>query len=238
MVRIRRRIILVGYSALLFLVLGATAGVLIFFMGGANLNLTDRLAVIGDLLAGGALLLSFIAALLAVQAYAAATGLPSLSVQVWFGASSKNIPVFTANEEENGWLAIGAPNRQTVAQISIYNAGLYSARNPVVVLRLEGMFVRGIQDFAEWAAVDAEEGFGVTGLQWDGGGDYSVHSKSVRKLPTLDLMGLCYVPEWGKPGLRLELLAEAGYRRLVQIPVSISSGVDTGDDEFSAGSWV
>jgi hypothetical protein len=166
----RRRVFLIGYVALLLLVLGVTAGGLTVFTEGGHLDLANRLTMIGDIIAGSALLLSFCAALLALLAYAAATGLPSLSVQVWFGASRKNFPVFTSRREENGWLVVGPPSRQTEARISIYNRGLYSARNPILIVKLEAMFVHDAQNFPDWVAVDEEHGFGVTSWQWDGGG--------------------------------------------------------------------
>jgi hypothetical protein len=216
---IRRRVILTGYATLLLVVLGVTVAVVLITSGG-RFGLPDRIAVIGDIIAGSALLLSLIAALLALQAYAAATGLPELAVQVWFGASSKNQPVFTAKAQDNGWLVVSEPSRQTVARISLCNRGVYSARNPALVITLDGMFLPDTGPLSEWVAINTEDMLGVTGLQWDGGGDYSVHGKSVRRLPSLELAGLCHAPDRGQPALRLEMLADGGYRRVVSIPVS------------------
>ena len=56
-------------------------------------------------------------------------------------------------------------------------------------------------------------------FQWDGGGDYSIHGRSARRLPDIDLGVLFYKSEWGMPRMRIELLADGGYRRNLEVTV-------------------
>ena len=51
-----------------------------------------------------------------------------------------------------------------------------------------------------------------------GGGDYSIHGKSVRKLPDLWLYRLRKVASWPDPLIKVQLLAD-GYSKEISIPV-------------------
>jgi hypothetical protein len=71
----RRRVAL-GFYAVLLAVAGAIGAVIVSLMSSRSVALSDRPAETGDWLAGGTLALAAIAELVALQAYASATGLP------------------------------------------------------------------------------------------------------------------------------------------------------------------
>jgi hypothetical protein len=210
--RFRRRSVLLAYAALLMVIIGATIAFLIVIGSVAHIQFTNRIALAGIVIATSTLLLAVIAALVALQAFATATGLPDLRLQVCFDYSEKNVPVFQAFETPSGWLQTGAPAGQTLGRIWLRNLSDYSARNPAVVVRLQDMYMNVSGPENDWSLIESDVR-GVTGVQWDGGPGYSIHGKSVRVLPTLDLGDLRYIPGRGRPTIRFEILAEGGYRR-------------------------
>jgi hypothetical protein len=205
--------------ALLLGVAGATAA-LVESVSSSSVSFADRLAEIGDLLAGGTLLLALIAAAVALIAYANATGLPHLEFKICFEFSEPNRPAFRASITENGWLKANT-FKQTMGTISLQNTSGYTARNPAVIVRFNGMaFLPGQYSASrEWVTIAFANTIGITAVQWDGGPSYAIHGHSVRFLPTLDLHGLQHVPDWGDPSLSFVLLADGGYRREVKVPV-------------------
>jgi hypothetical protein len=80
----RRRVVLGFYAVLLLAVAGAIGSVIVSVMSSRPVALSDRLAETSDWLAGGTLALAAIAGLVALPAYASATGLPRLDVRCSF----------------------------------------------------------------------------------------------------------------------------------------------------------
>jgi hypothetical protein len=215
----RRRVLLSFYAVMLLVVVSATTSAVIFILSRRHILLADRTAEMGDVLAGSTLLLAFIAALIALHAYAAATGLPDLRLQLLFNYSDKNYPVFRAICNEDGRLQTVGPIGQTTATVLVSNVGSYSGRNPAIMIRLNAMLCDSPNPATGWATVEAAEGNNAVAVQWDGGATYSIHGHSIRYLPALNLGCLKYVPEWGVPSLSIEILAEGGYRREISLPV-------------------
>jgi hypothetical protein len=214
----RRRILLSFYAVLLLMVVSATTGAVIFILSKRHILLADRTSEMGDVLAGSTLLLAFIAALIALHAYAAATGMPDLRLKLQFNYSDANYPVFRAIRKEDGRLQTVEPIGQTAATVLVSNVGSYSGRNPAIKLRLNAMLCDSPNPATGWATVETVEGNNAVAVQWDGGDAYSIHGHSVRYLPALNLGSLKYVPEWGVPSLSIEILAEGGYRREISLP--------------------
>jgi hypothetical protein len=184
-------------------------------------SFSDRLAEAGVIIAGGTLLLALIAAVVAVMAYAAATGLPDLRLQVRFPFSKANRPSFDVTEEYQ--LVSARDFMQTTATVQLRNDSGFSARNPAVIVRLDNAYSDGdpakIRN-AGWVIVGFASTAGITAIQWDGGPTYSVHGNSVRQLPFLALQKFSHPASQGPPRLTFELLAD-GYRRVVHMPVDL-----------------
>lgn len=217
-----RRLALLGcvFIVILFIALLAAIAVLVTMLKTASLS--DRLVEVGDILAGATLVLTIVAALVAVLAYAVATGLPDLKVRVSFPFSSPNVPRFRAVlDSENGDM-LSNEFKQVSMTVSVSNESNYSARNPAVIVSLRGMaFLDREVGHAQqqgWTVIRFANTQGITEVQWDGGGDYSIHGKSVRKLPDLWLYRLRKVASWPDPLIKVQLLAD-GYSKEISIPV-------------------
>jgi hypothetical protein len=174
--------------------------------------------------------LAVLAGLVAIQAYAAATGLPNLKVQVWFAASEKNKPVFQAHHVGNGLLETAAA-QQTQAIISLHNEGRYSAKSVLVIIKMRSISANGdlMQQLSSttigdgWKIFDFPDApFGEKELvaQWDMGADGIVRGGAYFRLPDLHLGTLRYNSAWPPPRLEAELIADGGYRRHVGLTVN------------------
>jgi hypothetical protein len=219
----RRRQILLGVIGILVLVIALLTGICVYLtLSSSGSGYPDRLAEAGDIFSAATLLLTVIAALVALLAYAVTTGLPDLKVQLNFEFSWPNRPKFQAEIDENGWLR--ALNfKQTSGSISIRNESGYSAKNPAVIVRFRGMAYVDEQNIpSPWVVIDFVNTTGITAVQWDGGATYSIHGNSVRKLPSLNLQRLVKVSDWPDPQIAIELLADGGYRREVVFPVDFT----------------
>jgi hypothetical protein len=219
--RIRRRIILLFY-VLLTLAVALTTAVLIAGLLSSHAKVDERLASAGDVLAGGTLLLALVAAFVALQAYAVTTGLPDLQVQVQFGSSDRNHPVFLASTADNGWLQTTYPASQTTAKIRLRNRSNYAAQDIAMIVHMRGMALNGHEshDGDYWWGTDSIDGVGITTVQWDGGSDFLIHGLSMRRLPDLELGRLWCIQEPNEASIEVEILASPDYRRKVTIPVS------------------
>jgi hypothetical protein len=214
------------YGALVFAALAGTA-VLAWIPWSHPGHLADRLAETGDVMAGGTLALALIAGLIALQAYAAATGLPDLEFQIWFPFSYANRPVLLAErryEDETAPLYVSGPGKQISAAIRVRNKSGYSAKNPAVIIRLNGMAFSTDELSSGWSEVDFANTVGTTAVQWDG--TSYIHGWSARRVPRLDLYRLHTVPAWGESKFVVELLAD-GYRREIEIPVRFTTDADS-----------
>jgi hypothetical protein len=218
----RRRLVIAFYAALL-LVAGVAVVVIVFsVLSSSRPSFSERLAEVGDMLAGGTLALAAIAGLVALQAYGAATGLPRLQLQVRFPFSEVNHPVFLAEMPDSGSTILRARQyKQLDGELLVRNLSGYSARNPAVVVQLNGMSIAPNPLLEGWTTVNAVTTVGTIAMQWDGGPNYSIHGHSVRHI-FLVLQGLSGTDfPTGRWSLTIELLAE-GYRRVVELPVDFS----------------
>lgn len=227
--RSRRSLLLLGYSVLFIIVIIAIIWVSCVFLSSRGV-LSDRLAEVADVIAGGTALLAVLAGLVAIQAYAAATGLPNLKIQVWFAASEKNKPVFQAHHIGNGFLETTAA-QQTQAIISLHNKSRYSARSVLIIIKM--CSVSASEDLMQqptsgaigddWKIFDFPDA--VLGereivVQWDMGADGIVRGGAYCRLPDLYFGTLRYNSAWQAPRLEAELIADGGYRRRVGLMVN------------------
>lgn len=210
---------------------------MIFFASSANFS--DRLTEVGDVVAGFTFMLTVVAAIVALRAYAVSTGPPRLRMQLDFPFSDLNKPSFTATFEENG-IVRAEDFKQLACAVRIRNDANYSARNPAVVIRLHDMaFFPDYESLkgTGWVAIEFVTTYGVTIVQWDGGSDYSIHGNSVRRLPDLALYKLHTSPN-PDPCLEIDILAD-GYNRHIIVPVEFKSGTPASSaDKYATSQWI
>ena len=226
--RVRRKLLLAIYSFLLMIALAAILSLSCLILL-SKASLSDRLAEVADVIAAGTAILGVLAGLVALQAYAAAIGLPNLEIQVWFSTSAKNMPVFLAEEVSSGIFETTEPSRQTTAIISIRNKSVYSARDPVVIVKiapilsnLNGELPLG-DKWIPFQLPDESLGSREMVIQWDSEAGSIIHGHSLRRLPDMQLGTLsCYQSEQPLQ-MRVEIMADGGYRRHVDLRLFFSS---------------
>lgn len=238
--RIRRLTLLFGYSLLLPAVLVVMVLTSVQFLDSTG-ALSDKLAEVADVIAGGTAVLAVIAGLVAIQAYASATGLPKLEIQVWFEASEQNKPIFRVRNIGNN-LRETTPVPQTRAMISLRNKSHYSARNVVVIIKVKSI-VSGATDMLptantianEWSIFnfpDAVFGERELVVQWGADPDVIFHGGAYRRLPDLNLGRMRYNSSWPSPEIVAELFADGGYRRKVSFRIQfLDEGAPVIDDK-------
>jgi hypothetical protein len=175
----------------------------------------------GDVLAGSTGLLAVIAAVVAILAFAAASGTPRLELEFNFkGGHGPGVLRFT--RDPDGQLAPGNVNlqqsEQLVALIKVTNTSRFSARNPALRLELIGfhrlgsyqgtVFVLG----EDWKEIRPSNPDAAWAVQWDGGSNLSIHGEWARPLPELNLRGLYGLVAANSYRFRFGLVAD-GFKR-------------------------
>lgn len=180
--QIRQRPSLGVYAGLLILVIAAIGGASIAWLSSSS---SDRVAVIGNFLALGTLLLALVAGIVALAAYTAATGLPDLKVQFITPRGEINWARFVPDADAS---AVG----NTAVVIAVKNVSSYAARVPAVIVEFQGAVIRERQSVIRqpWTPIKGYLSQEIASVQWDGGPNYSIHGDSTRYLPELDLHGL------------------------------------------------
>jgi hypothetical protein len=178
---LRRRIVL---GLIAFVITAATAVfayAAIYITVGRHGEYADRLAEVTAWLAGGTLGLALVAALVALLAFAAATGQPDIEIAIEFPALSKPN---TLSYHLKTYVPEGGTYGGTLDyRIRLHNKSKYSAQNPALVLRFQGFGVTlsgGMDN--EWSILTDAAKSGLLGLQWDGGPAYSIHGAFTRQL--------------------------------------------------------
>jgi hypothetical protein len=230
----RRAILLVGSSAILLITVLVTIkyAAQVVTHPKRSVSEADRLAKVSDIITLGTLVLALVAGIVAVLAYAAATGQPKLQVRIKFTDQPFNEIFLEWHELERdgkSHMYVSTEDSKIIAYIWIRNLKGYSARNPAIRVRLRSMArdKGAARASPGWEAIEFETSGDILDMQWDGGTQYSIHGDSIRRLPDLSLTGLYYNLIQSKPVILFELLAE-GYRRSVEIPVILSEAKRTG----------
>lgn len=200
---------------------------------------------VADVFSLASLVITFLAAAVALLAYQVATGLPDLILLIWFNdgqPDSYNMHIKTSSER---WAELGnwfnADNDYSIpklgkdddgwrkiAYISIRNKSKYAARNPAVVVRFGDVDKPILGLCKSWKTRDdllwkdtslTSSGVVVTETQWDG--DYPIHGFSTRRLPDLPLVTL-YSKYPERPAkFHIDLLAD-GYRKVETITMNFA----------------
>lgn len=214
--QLRQRPMLAVYAGLLILiaaVIGAAA--LSWLTSGSG----DRLAVIGNLLSLGTLLLALVAGIVALAAYSAATGLPNLKLQFSLPFGSPNEVSFVSREPGS---PVTPRGNEYTARIRVGNRNRYAARSPAVVIEFRGAGIESGMYTAsqDWTPTARRSTTGdIIALQWDGGPNYSIHGNSIRVLPDLNLQGLHPFDLNKPPEMIIRLLADGYDRPSIRLPI-------------------
>jgi hypothetical protein len=180
-------------------------------------NPSDRLAAIGDALAGGTLALAFIAGVIAYVAYLAALSRPRLHLEVAFPGCGPQHPQFVIRSEEPGRSTTGLVQ----VQLWLENTSDYPARNPAVRVWFDPN-VFGFPSGKErgWKQV------GLMRLDWSNPEPIPAHGAKWN-LPLLAMTEQARGSD-RLADLRVELLAD-GYHKRWRVPVHLVN-----DDEAQA----
>lgn len=240
---LRRLALLLGWFALLVVVVGTTVWAL-RIRSGYHIK-------VGDVFSLATLVLTFFAGVVALLAYQASTGSPDLRLGImfhgdedpysyklnyktsntrwtelgkWFNAES----YFSAPELEgdpDGWAKI--------AYIWIDNRSKYSARSPAVIVRF-GKYGKNVvpaaglcrswktRDALPWKAASFKSsGMVILATQWDGGSEKQIHGNSTRQLPDLPLETLFSNVTDRPVKFDIELLAD-GYKKIQPITMTFT----------------
>jgi hypothetical protein len=212
-----RNTVVFGAIALVFVALIGSAIVAVLAWNQIQ-ERADRLVVVGDAMAAATLLLSALAATIALVAYLASTSSPHLEAEVVFRCSEPNRPVFLVSEDPLGrWLQLVA-FRQVEASVRIHNRRSTSAHNPAMRVDLVGL--GGIRAQRGWRPVDWANPHGVCAVQWDGGTQYAIHGNGTRVLPPLKLDGVQAMPGESIHAMRVTLVAD-GFGKAWTMPVEL-----------------
>jgi hypothetical protein len=133
----------------------------------SNADSADRLAAAGDVLVGATLLLGLAAALVTLFAFMTAVGLPKLRIQLACEFSKPNNPLFEADRLDSDVFR-ARQSKQLSGRIAIWNDGPYPAREPRVIVRLNGMaFTAGPESrlLAGWSTLDIVDTIGITAIE-------------------------------------------------------------------------
>lgn len=220
-----RPAVIAGTVALVLLAVLAAIGAA-FWDWRYGLPTHDRTTVINTVVAVGAFVLVAWGVIVALAAYVSATGSPDLSLELVFRFSFPNEPVFLVADETdydrqkwNKEYRYVKPFRQTEGVVVITNHSKYSARNPGMRIRLEGL--GGIQVQQGWETIARENMVGTMIFQWDGGADYIIHGRWSRTLPQLDVRGMYLFRSSDDPAFIVDIAADGFGPKRIRVPVKI-----------------
>jgi hypothetical protein len=214
----RRRLQIVLYliaivaAVLLALIL---VGAIVFRSG---FSPSDQLSAVNDVLAGAALFLALAAGLITLQSFAAATGIPEVRVEAWFGADRAGDLVVVAERGADGTLRSVEVPGQARLNVRLENTAAFDAVDPIVSISCQGLlFAREMDERTNgWHVVDAHDGRGAVMAEWVG--DAPLHRRAARRLPTLDLVSI--IRERNAPAATITVrVTGVGYLQDFPIPV-------------------
>jgi hypothetical protein len=200
-------------------VLGVTLLVLAYLGCTFGLGTHDKSTLVTVALTADALFFGFVAAVLALAAYWAASGQPRLHVDLQMKYSEDNQPVLLLDESKDyAWTYIDA-EPEFRARLVVRNTSDYAARNPTVVVKLRGVAL--LVNAPGWEIVRRANAGGVAELLWDGGADRMIHGRGVRTLPSLTFNGALILPEARRVELEATLFADGIKPTSVTIPFEV-----------------
>jgi len=181
----------------------------------------DKTLIVNTVIAACALVLVGWGVIVALAAYIIATGSPDLSPEITFNYSSVNQPVFRAKVDfpEQGTGLQAESFKQLDGRVVIRNKSKYAARNPGVLIELDGLGFSPSSYADEWRVTSSANMVGATAIQWDGGADHIIHGKWQRTLPPLNFGGLTAYSD--HPQLVVSIAADGFNPRKWRMPVKI-----------------
>jgi hypothetical protein len=198
-------------------VVGLAAVGLSLWLWGMPWSLTDRFAAITAVQGAGALCLAIVAGGVALLSYAVTTGRPNLVLSLPFPFSPVNDPVFYVEPAGPSSSRLSAWKQNALTPF-LENRSPYSARNPSVTVRLQGL--AQIPPSPGWVAHQFVEWSGIVAVRWDGGADQPIHGGANFKVPELSLAGAHLLT--GVPVKALIVDVEAdGFKRRWEFPVRV-----------------
>jgi len=196
-----------------------------------GLSTTDAIALSGVFIAGATFLLAALAALVALRAYQVSIQAPDLTPEIkfWFCPVNEVVLVRGPVDGQAGILLIqqrphpdGSNTTlnfpQLRAWVRVKNERLWSARQPAVILHLNGMVLTGNPFIVRqnWEISRTDSPGKAIALRWEG---TAIHGEEVRDLPVLGLEDL-RGSGTDHPEIVLEVFAE-GFRRRFPFPVEL-----------------
>jgi hypothetical protein len=223
-------ILRIGWLALAGTFLALIVGTLLlsFWPG---LSTTDAIALSAVLVGAATFVLAALAAVVALLAYRVTTQAPDLTPEIkfWFDAINQvilvrgpadgqaGIPLIQERPHPDGSnTTLSFP--QLRAWVRIRNQRLWSARQPALILHLNGMVLMGNPFIVRrhWEISRTDSPGKAIALRWEG---TAIHGQEVRDLPVLGLEDLRGSgPD--HPEIVLEVFAE-GFRRRFPFPVEL-----------------
>jgi len=218
----RRKLQLTIYVTMIVL---AVTLVLVFSAAvalGGRFSLSDRLAMLNDVFAGCAVLLAVIAGAIALQAHAAATGTPSVEMQVWLGSSKRNELTILSVVQPNGWRRSIGVAGQSVLHIRLRNKSKFDAQNIRLLVTFCGIaFSRTFDGRHDgWRIIDSVEEAGSTMTDWVS--DSWLYADSTVRVPGLDLESLIELKTLASPCLKVRVLTH-DHQRTIELPITFTT---------------
>jgi hypothetical protein len=212
--QIRQRPMLAVYGLLLTLIAVVVA---VTALNWLNSSSSDRLAVIGNLLSLGTLLLALVAGIVALAAYSAATGLPNLKLRIMQPMGLGNRMRFVPGAD-------GSAQENTAVTVLVRNTSSYAARSPAISVFFEGGMIEADQmaRSREWVQIGHPSSGAIIAFQWDGGPNYSIHGNSLRYLPELNLQGLHPLAPGAEVTITISVFADGYSRPAIILPVEFT----------------
>lgn len=201
------------------IVIGAALIILAYCGMTFGMGTDDKAVVLANVLAFDVVMITIVAAIVALAAYWEASGKPDLSVDLLMKFCEDNQPVLCVKPRRDlNWDYIDdRPGFE--AELVVRNVSRYAARNPSVEVMLRGVSL--LNDIPGWDVVGRANAGGATQLLWDGGADRLVHGRGLRKLPRLVFNGGLLLP--GAPNTEIEvtLFADGAEPVRVMIPLRL-----------------
>jgi hypothetical protein len=232
-VQVRQRPMLAVYAGMLVVIAVAIGVCVLYWLSSST---SDRLAVIGNFLSLGTLLLALFAGIVALAAFSAATGLPELKLQFSLPDLYPNEVRFLFDDDKPAM----AEGGNSLASIIVENVSSYAARTPAVIIefRKAGIY-QGHYAAAGWTPVARDHNTNdILSVQWDGGPNYAIHGNSPRHLPELLLQGLHPLEPNVVPEIVFKLLADGYSRPPIVLPVVFVAKSMTGSSRPPSPEWL
>jgi hypothetical protein len=214
--RVLRFLVLILLATITVASIVATVLLSVWILTDTNLSTSDRIAGSSAIVTSGALLLSLVAAYVAIRTYADTSGPPRIEVQLWSGQNRPNDLHFMARRQ--GGAALESTGSGHLLCVRLRNLSKYPAEDWTITLSFQGFSMSPpIEDMRGWTAVDSDRTGAIVAVQSNGGGGPIV-GKAVRRIPDLPV-GSLRATAAAQQSITVSIVARRGYRRGCSIEV-------------------